>query len=398
MRTTLVALALLAFGVADAAAQLRTRVHASGFSQPIAIVQDPADAAVQLVVEQAGRIRVVQDGTVQAADFLDIRSVVRSGGEQGLLGLAFPPDAGLTGRFYVNFTNEAGHTVVARFRRSSNPLVADPSSRFDLRWNGAGAPALIEQPFSNHNGGHLAFGADGYLYVGMGDGGSGDDPNHFAQTPASLLGKMLRVDVNVADSHTIGYVVPADNPFTAAGTRREIWSFGWRNPWRYTFDDRSRGGTGAMVAGDVGQNQWEEINYEPAGRGGRNYGWRNREGAHDNVTSRPPAFLPLVDPVFEYPRSSGLLIEPGVVQSAVLFRPMLVYEPDERSDLSGSGVFISAGRMDPIVPVTSVERLVELFETAHAEVTLKWQLTGHSLVPSEVREAGDWFALQRARV
>ena len=313
MRTTLVALALLALGVVDAAAQLRTRVHASGFSQPIAIVQDPADPAVQFVVEQAGRIRVVQDGTVQAADLLDIRSVVRSGGEQGLLGLAFPPDAGLTGRFYVNFTNEAGHTVVARFRRSSNPLVADPSSRFDLRWNGAGAPALIEQPFSNHNGGHLAFGADGYLYVGMGDGGSGDDPNHFAQTPASLLGKMLRVDVTVADSHAIGYVVPADNPFTAAGTRREIWSFGWRNPWRYTFDDPSRGGTGAMVAGDVGQNQWEEINYEPAGRGGRNYGWRNREGAHNNVTSRPAAFTPLIDPIHEYDHSAGSSITGGYV-------------------------------------------------------------------------------------
>ena len=313
MRTTLVALAIFACAVTDAAAQLRTRVHASGFSQPIAIVQDPADPAVQLVVEQAGRIRVVRDGTVQAADFLDIRSAVRSGGEQGLLGLAFPPDAGLTGRFYVNFTNEDGHTVVARFRRSANPLVADPSSRFDLRWNGAAGPALIEQPFSNHNGGHLAFGPDGYLYVGMGDGGSGDDPNHFAQTPASLLGKMLRIDVSVPDSHAIGYVVPADNPFAAAGTRREIWSFGWRNPWRYTFDDRSRGGTGAMVAGDVGQNQWEEINYEPAGRGGRNYGWRNREGAHINVTSRPPAFTPLIDPIHEYDHSAGASITGGYV-------------------------------------------------------------------------------------
>ena len=149
---------------------------------------------------------------LQPADFLDITASVRSGGEQGLLGLAFPPDAGLTGRFYVNFTNDAGHTVVARFRRSSNPLVADPASRFDLRWNGAGGPALIEQPFSNHNGGHLAFGPDGYLYVGMGDGGSGDDPNHLAQDPSSLLGKMLRVDVSVPDSHPIGYVIPGRQP------------------------------------------------------------------------------------------------------------------------------------------------------------------------------------------
>lgn len=313
MHTTLVALVLVALGVVDAAAQLRARVHASGFTQPVAFVQDPGDPAVQFVVEQAGRIRVVRDGVVQPADLLDIRSSVRSGGEQGLLGLAFPPDSGLTGRFYVNFTNQAGHTVVARFRRSANPTVADAASRFDLRWNGAGAPAVIEQPFANHNGGHLAFGPDGYLYVGMGDGGSGDDPNHFAQTPTSLLGKMLRVDVSVADSHPIGYVVPGDNPFAAGGARAEIWSFGWRNPWRYTFDDRSRGGTGAMVAADVGQNQWEEVNYEPAGRGGRNYGWRNREGAHNNVTSRPPAFSPLVDPIHEYSHADGSSITGGYV-------------------------------------------------------------------------------------
>ena len=313
MRTLLAALALLAIGITDAAAQLRTRVHASGFTQPIAIVQDPADAAVQFVVEQRGRVRVVRDGILQSVDFLDITAAVRSGGEQGLLGLAFPPDAGLTGRFYVNFTNEAGHTVVARFRRSSNPLIADASSRFDLRWNGAGAPALIAQPFANHNGGHLAFGPDGHLYVGMGDGGSGDDPNHLAQDPASLLGKMLRVDVSVADSHPIGYLVPPDNPFVVGPARDEIWSFGWRNPWRYTFDDPSRGGTGAMVAADVGQNRWEEVDYEPAGRGGRNYGWRNREGAHDNVTSRPPAFLPLVDPIHEYDHTMGSSITGGYV-------------------------------------------------------------------------------------
>jgi glucose/arabinose dehydrogenase len=313
MRILLVALALLAVDITDAAAQLRVRVHASGFTQPIAFVQDPADAAVQFVVEQRGRIRVVRDGVLLSSDFLDITSSVRSGGEQGLLGLAFPPDSGLTGRFYVNFTNEAGHTVVARFRRSSNPLVADLSSRFDLRWTGAGGPAVIAQPFANHNGGHLAFGPDGYLYIGMGDGGSGDDPNHFAQDPASLLGKMLRVDVGVSDSHPIGYVIPVDNPFVVGAGRDEIWSFGLRNPWRYTFDDPARGGTGAMVIGDVGQNQWEEVDYEPAGRGGRNYGWRNREGAHNHVTSRPPAFAPLVDPIHEYDHTFGSSITGGYV-------------------------------------------------------------------------------------
>ncbi|CAN5675864.1 hypothetical protein BH24ACI5_BH24ACI5_22730 [soil metagenome] len=313
MRITLLALLLLAGAAADAAAQLRTRTHASGFTQPIAFVQDPIDPAVQFVVEQRGRIRVVRNGEVEAADFLDLTPSVRSGGEQGLLGLAFPPDAGLTGRFFVNFTRTDGHTVIARFRRSPNPLVADPATRFDLRWNGAAGAAIIEQPFSNHNGGHLAFGPDGYLYVGLGDGGSGNDPDHRAQEPATLLGKMLRVDVSVPDSHPIGYVVPGDNPFVSSGARREIWSFGWRNPWRYSFDDTARGGTGALIAGDVGQNQWEEVNYEPRGRGGRNYGWRNREGAHNNVTSRPPAFLPLVDPIHEYDHSAGSSITGGYI-------------------------------------------------------------------------------------
>jgi glucose/arabinose dehydrogenase len=155
----------------------------------------------------------------------------------------------------------------------------------------------------------------------MGDGGSGNDPSHFAQDPLSLLGKMLRVDVSVADSHPIGYVVPANNPFVTSPARDEIWSFGWRNPWRYTFDDPSRGGTGAMVAADVGQDRWEEVDYEPAGRGGRNYGWRNREGAHDNVTSRAPAFTPLVDPIHEYDHSTGTSITGGYVYRGTSLGP-----------------------------------------------------------------------------
>jgi glucose/arabinose dehydrogenase len=317
---TFLVAALIAAVPTHAIAQVRARVHASGFTQPLAFVQDPTDPSVQFVVEQAGRIRVIRNGTVLGADFLNIVSSVRSGGEQGMLGLAFPPDAATSRRFFVNFTNNDGHTVVARFRRSSDPVVADISSRFDLRWNGASAPAFIVQPFANHNGGHLAFGPDGYLYVGLGDGGSGNDPNHFAQNPTILLGKMLRVDVNVPDSHPIGYVVPGDNPFINSA-RPEIWSFGWRNPWRYTFDDTTRGGTGAMVAGDVGQGSWEEVNYEPRGRGGRNYGWRNREGAHNNVTSLPPAFTPLVDPIHEYDHSQGSSITGGYVYRGTALGP-----------------------------------------------------------------------------
>ena len=295
---------------------LRARVHASGLTLPVAFVQDPTDRTIQYVVEQGGRIRTVRSGTVLGTSFLDLTSSIVSGGEQGLLGLAFAPDYAASGRFFVDFTNPSGNTVVARFRRSADPLVADASSRFDLRWGGASGPAFIAQPFANHNGGHLAFGPDGSLYVGLGDGGSGDDPAHRAQNPSELLGKMLRLDVSVPDNDASGYQVPANNPFAGGqpvAARAEIWSFGLRNPWRYTFDDPARGGTGALVIGDVGQGRWEEIDYEPAGRGGRNYGWRNREGAHDNVTSRPPAFQPLVDPIHEYDHSTGQSITGGYV-------------------------------------------------------------------------------------
>lgn len=309
--------ALVASGLAsETEAQLKVSVHASGLTLPVAFIQDPTDRTVQFVVEQGGRIRVVRNGTVRPTDFLDLTRAIASGGERGLLGLVFAPDFATSGRFYVNFTNPAGDTVVARFHRSADPLVADPSSRFDLRWGGAAGPAFIAQPFSNHNGGNLAFGPDGFLYIGLGDGGSGNDPGHRAQNPSQLLGKMLRIDVNVPDAHPSGYQVPPDNPFVGGGTiaaRSEIWSFGLRNPWRYTFDDPTRGGTGALVIADVGQDRWEEIDYEPPGRGGRNYGWRNREGAHDNVTSLPPAFLPLVEPIHEYDHPTGSSITGGYV-------------------------------------------------------------------------------------
>jgi glucose/arabinose dehydrogenase len=292
--------------VANSQAQsdIRATVYASGFAGPVAIVQHPTSRTVQFVVEQTGRIRVVDNGQVLAADFLDLRGTIASVGEQGLLGLAFAPDYATSGRVYLNFTNAQGHTVVARIKGSaSNPFVADPGTRFDLRWNGATGPAYIAQPYANHNGGHLVFGPDGYLYVGMGDGGGGNDPENRAQNPAELLGKMLRVDVNVPDSDPIGYRIPADNPFVLGvpvAARGEIWAFGLRNPWRFNFDSPALGGSGAMLIADVGQTAWEEVDYEPPARGGRNYGWRIREGAHPNVTTLPPAYTPLVEPIFEY--------------------------------------------------------------------------------------------------
>ena len=292
---------------------LQARVYVTGLSSPVAFVQDPTSATTQFVVEQGGRIRVVQSGTLLPTDFLDLGGSISSGGERGLLGMAISPDYATSGRFYVDFTNPSGHTVIARFVRSS-PTAADPASRFDLRWP-SGLRYII-QPYSNHNAGNLAFGPDGDLYIGMGDGGSGNDPENRAQNPAELLGKMLRIDVNVPDSDPNGYVVPPSNPFVSggpAGVLREIWSFGLRNPWRYSFDPTSLGGTGALVIADVGQGAWEEVDYEPAGRGGRNYGWRYREGAHDAVTSIPPAYLPLVDPIHEYSHSVGQSITGGFV-------------------------------------------------------------------------------------
>jgi glucose/arabinose dehydrogenase len=307
---------LVLAGVGHAQTPLRSRVYASGFTLPVGFVQDPTDRDVQFVVEQGGRIRVVRNGVVLPADFLDLSATVSKGGERGLLGLAFAPDYATSGRFFVNFTDLAGNTVVARFLRSTNPAVADFASRFDLHWGGAGGPTFIAQPFANHNGGNLAFGPDGFLYIGLGDGGSANDPNHRAQNPTELLGKMLRIDVNVPDGHPSGYEVPPSNPFVGAGppgTRPEIWSFGLRNPWRYSFDDPARGGTGALLIGDVGQGQFEEIDYQPPNRGGRNYGWRNREGAHDYIAMPPPAYSPLIDPIYEYGRNVGQSVTGGYV-------------------------------------------------------------------------------------
>jgi len=310
-----ITLALAAGTTLKAQGSLQPRVLVSGLSSPVAFVQDPTTAAIQFVVEQAGRIRVVENGVLLSSDFLDLRDSILSGGERGLLGMALSPDYASSGRFFVNFTNPQGHTVIARFvRATSTPPLANASSRFDLRW--PSGLRYIVQPYANHNAGNLAFGPDGYLYVGLGDGGSANDPENRAQNPAELLGKMLRIDVNVAESDPNGYVVPASNPFARggpAGVLPEIWAFGLRNPWRYSFDPPSLGGTGALIIADVGQGQWEEVDYEPAGRSGRNYGWRVREGMHDNVTSPGPVFQPLVDPIHEFSHAAGQSITGGFV-------------------------------------------------------------------------------------
>lgn len=300
---------------AGATPQLKLETYVTGLSLPVHMVQDPTMPNVQYVLQQRGRIRVIQNGNLLGTDFLDLTGIVStSGSERGLLGMAFDPNYATNRRFYVNFTNTSGNTVIARFKRSENdPLRADPSSRFDFLF---GSNRFIIQDFSNHNGGTLMFGPDGMLYIGMGDGGSAGDPNNRAQTPNSYLGKMLRLDVNVPDTDNVGYRIPADNPFldgdpiTALG---EIWAFGLRNPWKFTFDNPQMGGTGALLIADVGQNSWEEINYEPANRGGRNYGWSIREGLHPFNTGRQPAYTPLTDPIWEYSHSVGASITGGYV-------------------------------------------------------------------------------------
>jgi glucose/arabinose dehydrogenase/putative cell wall-binding protein len=246
------------------------------------------------IVEQGGRIRLVIAGALLDAPFLDVSSKVSAGGERGLLGLAFPAGFGSKQYFYVNYTDLSGNTVIARYHVSaSDPNVADPGSEQVL--------LTIAQPFSNHNGGHLAFGPDGYLYIGSGDGGSSGDPLGNAQRRDTLLGKILRIDT---EGTAIPYDVPTSNPFVGmSGYRPEIWALGLRNPWRFSFDR----GTGALWIADVGQGAREEIDYEPPGfAGGRNYGWNLYEGLIAYPSgSTPSPTVGLTFPVYEYDHTSG---------------------------------------------------------------------------------------------
>jgi glucose/arabinose dehydrogenase len=242
----------------------------SGFIDPV-LVTSPRDGSKRLfVVEQAGRIRIISGGTLLATPFLDLRGAITSGGERGLLGLAFHPKFATNHFIYVNFTDVNGNTAISRYTVSSNPNVAN---RF-----GGLRILTIKQPYANHNGGNIAFGADGYLYIGMGDGGGTGDPGNRAQNLGSLLGKMLRIDV---DHQTGGkrYAIPPTNPFANTTGLDEIWSRGLRNPWRWSFDRSTR----QLWIGDVGQSRWEEIDRSspssthPAGWAA-NYGWPALEG------------------------------------------------------------------------------------------------------------------------
>jgi glucose/arabinose dehydrogenase len=272
---------------------------ASGFSSPLDLKAPPGDRARVFVVEQGGRIRVVRDGAVVATPFLDIASRISSGGERGLLGLAFHPRYSENGRFFVNYTDQSGDTHIAEFRAPAGSDVADAASERPL--------LLVAQPFANHNGGGLAFGPDGKLYIGLGDGGSAGDPFGNGQNLATPLGKMLRVDVDAGAP----FGVPADNPFLGTpGAFPAIWAYGLRNPWRFAFDSS----TGALFIADVGQSQVEEVDVSPGGgRGGQNYGWNVWEGSRCYSTSTGCPREGFTFPVLEYGHDEGCSITGGVV-------------------------------------------------------------------------------------
>ncbi len=257
-------------------------VVAHGLQNPL-LLTSPAGDGRLFVVEQAGRIRVVRDGQLRPAPFLDVTDLVSAGGERGLLGLTFHPQYASNGWFFINYTDRNGNTQVVRYTVSADPDVADRGSEQVI--------LTVAQPYGNHNGGHVAFGPDGMLYVGMGDGGSANDPHGHGQNPATLLGALLRLNVDTGDP----YAVPADNPFVRRqDAAPEIWATGLRNPWRFSFDRE----TGLLFIGDVGQNAWEEIDVMPAAAAGVNYGWDVMEGTHclaSPVCDRAGLTLPLVD-------------------------------------------------------------------------------------------------------
>ncbi len=281
------------------------------FTQPLYLTN--AGDGRLFVVEQAGVIRIVDQGQLLDTPFLDIRDRVGSAQlEQGLLGLAFHPDYASNGAFFVNYTDRSGNSQISRFMVSQGDAnLADPESETLL--------LSYQQPYPNHNGGQVAFGPDGYLYIGVGDGGSANDPLDNGQNPATILGTLLRLDVNQLD---VTYQIPPTNPFVGSDDRlNEIWAWGLRNPWRFSFDRL----TGDLFVADVGQNLWEEVDFQPAtSQGGENYGWNILEGTHC-FASDPCDPTGMVAPIFEYSHSEGCSVTGGYI-----------YRGEEFMDLYGN--------------------------------------------------------------
>lgn len=299
--------------------KIELNAYASGFTRPVDIAHCGDNRL--FIVEQAGYIWLLDSlGNRLPNPFLNIDARVRStGNEQGLLGLAFPPNYSQTGFFFVYYTRETdGDTRVSRFSaKAGNPNEADPDSEVIL--------FTQDQPFNNHNGGCLKFGPDGYLYISLGDGGSGGDPQNFGQNKNTFLGKILRIDIN-GSAPGLSYAIPADNPFVNdSAFRPEIWSWGWRNPWRFSFDRL----TGDLWIGDVGQVTREEIDFEPTGTGGRNYGWRCYEGTLPHNTANCQPASGYTGPIFDYDNNSiGCSVTGG-----------FLYRGNQYADLYGAYLF-----------------------------------------------------------
>jgi uncharacterized protein (TIGR03437 family) len=281
---------VLILGAGMWAQEIRTVQVVTGLNG-LTDIQNAADGSGRLfLVQQSGLIRVMRNGALLTAPFLDIRAKTRAEGERGLLGLAFPPGFGDKQRFYVDYTDLNGDTIIAQYRVPQNTDVADAATENVL--------LKITQPFANHNGGQVRFGPDGYLYIAMGDGGSAGDPMGNGQNLGALLGKLLRIDAESDPGHVR---IPADNPFVnTAGARGEIWAYGLRNPWRFSFDRVTR----ELWIADVGQDSYEEVNFQPASSpGGQNYGWNRMEGLHCYQAGCQMQGLTL--PVAEYSHADG---------------------------------------------------------------------------------------------
>ncbi len=301
---------------------------ASGLSFPVHVTAPPGDARV-FIVEKSGRIKILRGGQVVVTPFLDLSDAVSGGSEQGLLSLAFHPQYASNVRFVVNYTDLGGDTQVVEFRVSSDPDRADPATARTL--------LSVDQPFSNHNGGLVVFGPDGRLYVGMGDGGGGGDPQDVAQDLSSLLGKLLRLTPDGG--------VPADNPFVGnAGARGEIWASGLRNPWRFAFDRE----TGDLYIADVGQNRLEEVNAVRGAGRGLDYGWDTMEGSDCFEPSSGCNQAGLTLPVISYDHGEGCSVTGGHVYRGTAIPGIrgLYFYSDYCSGFVRSFRFTGAGATD----------------------------------------------------
>lgn len=341
----------------------------AGLPRPVAITHAPDGSGRMFFTLLAGRIVVYDGEKVLPIPFLDIEADVSCCGERGLFSVAFHPQFATNGYFFVSYTDNDGDSVIARY------TVAPPGAN---RADAASEVVLltIDQPFQNHNGGQLHFGPDGYLYIGTGDGGSGGDPLDNGQDLATLLGKLLRIDVDVEGNGALPYEVPADNPFVLDATaRHEIWAYGLRNPWRFSFDRF----TGDLFIGDVGQNAWEEIDFQPStSPGGENYGWRLMEGAHCFNPSSNCNDGSLVLPILEYGHSPECSVTGGY-----RYRGGAIPELDGRyvyGDLcsgriwgaseSGGGTWSTEELLDTSLSITSFgeDDAGELYVTGYADV------------------------------